>query len=172
MGQLPYGILSVIGASPENLTRVIFCLVVIGYYWARKNTLLAVIESANSVFALLSLASLAALFVFLYALAADPAYAGGWPTLLLQSTSLLAASFLGYLALRYAIRTGLVRDAAKPSARRLALIDLSNPLTALIATALSWSGLTIWTLSWCVLMPLFSVLFAKFSKPAGLPIVG
>jgi hypothetical protein len=40
-------------------------------------------------------------------------------------------------------------------------VDLSNPLKALVATALSWSGLIVWTLSWFVLMPLFSALLAK-----------
>src|SRR5579871_1594964 len=89
LSSLPYGILSVIGSSPANITRVAFCLIIIIYYWSRKNALLAVLQTANGVFALLSVASVAALFVFLYALAADPTYVGGWPTLLLQSGSLL-----------------------------------------------------------------------------------
>jgi hypothetical protein len=38
---------------------------------------------------------------------------------------------------------------------------LSNPLTAVIATGLSWSGVTIWTLSWFILMPLFGFLLAR-----------
>jgi hypothetical protein len=158
---LPYGILSVMGSSPANLTRVVFCLIIIVYYWSRKNTLLGVVQAANGAFALLSVASLAALFVFLYALAADPTYVGGWPTLLLQSGSLFVASLLGYLALRYAIRAGLVPSNLKAPAERIARVDLSNPLTALIATALSWSGLTIWTLSWFVLMPVLGFLLGK-----------
>jgi hypothetical protein len=161
---LSYGILSVIGISPANITRVVFCLIIIIYYWSRKNTLFAVVQSANGMFALLSVTSVTALLVFLYALAADPTYIGGWPTLLLQSTSLLAASLLGYVALRYAIAVGLVPGAEKASAERVARIDLSNPITALIATALSWSGLAIWTLSWFVFMPLLSFLLGKSSK--------
>ena len=161
LATLPYGILSLIGSSPANLTRVVFCSIVVVYYWSRKNTLLAVVQTANVIFALLSVASLAALFVFIYALAVDPTYVGGWPTLLLQSASLLVASLLGYLALRYAIRVGLVPDNLRAPALRLARIDLSNPLTALIATALSWSGLTIWTLSWFVFMPLLGFLLGK-----------
>ena len=167
LSTLPYGVLSLIASSPANITRVAFCLIVIVYYWSRKNTLLAVLQTANGVFALLSVASVAALFVFLYALAVDPTYVGGWPTLLLQSGSLLVASLLGYLALRYAIRVGLVPNSLTTSAQRLARIDLSNPLTALIATALSWSGLTIWTLSWFVFMPLLGFLLGKSAnKPA------
>jgi hypothetical protein len=161
---LPYGILSVLGSSPANLTRVIFCLIIIVYYWSRKNTLLGVVQTANGVFALLSVAGIAAMFVFLYALTADPTYVGGWPTLLLQSASLFVASLLGYLALRYAIRVSLVPNNLKASAERMARIDLSNPLTALIATALSWSGLTIWTLSWFVLMPLLGFLLGRSAK--------
>jgi hypothetical protein len=84
--------------------------------------------------------------------------------LLLQSGSLLVASLLGYLALRYAIGVGLVPNGLKSSAERIARIDLSNPLTALIATALSWSGLTIWTLSWFVFMPVLGFLFGKSTK--------
>jgi hypothetical protein len=164
LSALPYGILSLIGSSPANITRVVFCLIIIVYYWSRKNTLLAVLQRANGIFSLLSLASVAALFVFLYALAVDPTYVGGWPTLLLQSGSLLVASLLGYLALRYAIRAGLVPHALTAAAQRLARIDLSNPLTALIATALSWSGLTIWTISWFVLMPLLGFLLGKTTK--------
>ena len=164
LSTLPYGILGVMGSSPANITRVVFCLIIILYYWLRKNTLLAVVKTANGVFALLSVTSLAALFVFLYALAVDPTYIGGWPTLLLQSGSLLAASLLGYFALRYAIRAGLVPNTLTASAQRLARIDLSNPLTALIATALSWSGLTIWTLSWFVFMPLLGFLLGKSVK--------
>jgi hypothetical protein len=170
LSTLPYGILSVIGSSPANITRVVFSLIIIVYYWSRKNALLAVVQTANGTFAVLSVASLAALLVFLYALAVDPTYIGGWPTLLLQSASLLVASLLGYLALRYAIRVGLVPDALKASAERIARIDLSNPLTALIATALSWSGLTIWTLSWFVFMPLLGFLLGKSTKrPAHAP---
>ncbi len=164
LSTLPYGILSVIANSPANLTRVVFCLIIIVYYWSRKNTRLAVVQTANGTFSLLSVASITALFVFLYALAVDPTYVGGWPTLLLQSGSLLVASLLGYSALRYAIGVGLVPNTLKASAERIARIDLSNPLAALIATGLSWSGLTIWTLSWFVLMPLLSYMLAKSVK--------
>jgi hypothetical protein len=38
-------------------------------------------------------------------------------------------------------------------------------LTALIATALSWSGLMIWTLSWFVFMPLLVFLLGKSTMP-------
>jgi hypothetical protein len=161
---LPYGILSVMGNSPANITRVVFCLVIIVYYWSRKNAMLAIVQVANGTFALLSITSILALFIFLYALAADPTYVGGWPTLLLQSASLLVASLLGYVGLRYAIHAELVPDDQKASAERVARIDLSNPLTAVIATALSWSGLTIWTLSWFVLMPLLGFLLGKSPK--------
>ena len=166
-GQLvtsPLGILSIVGSSPANITRVAFCLIIIIYYWSRKNTLLGVVQSANGTFALISVTSLAALCVFVYALAADPTYVGGWPTLLLQSASLLIASLLGYVALRYATHAGLVSSGSEAAAERMALVDLSNPLTALIATALSWSGLTIWTVSWFVLMPLFAVVLGSRAK--------
>jgi hypothetical protein len=63
--------------------------------------------------------------------------------------------------LRYAIHANLVRAEVKPFAEQAARIDLSNPLTALVATGLSWSGLTVWTLSWFVIMPLFSWLLAE-----------
>ena len=93
----------------------------------------------------------------MYALVADPTYAGGVPTLLLQSVSILIGSSLSFVALRYAIRADLVRPELKPSVEQIARVDLSNPLAALVATGLSWSGLTIWTLSWFILMPLFRV---------------
>lgn len=144
----------------------ILVLIVIVYYWTRKNTLFGVVETANGTFALLAVASLTALCVFFYAFAADPTYIGGWPTLLQQSASLLAASALSYAGLRYAIHEGLVPVALKPSAEQIARADLSNPLTALIATALSWSGLTIWTITWFVFMPLLTVLFAKWRRPS------
>lgn len=160
----PYGILSVIGGSTANVTRVVFCLIVVVYYWSRKNTLLGAVQSANGTFALFCILSLAALCVFVYALAADPTYVGGWPTLVLQSASLLAASIIAYVALRYAIHAGLVSSASEAAAQRLARVDLSNPLTALIATALSWSGLTVWTVSWFVLMPLLSFLLGSRAK--------
>ena len=86
-GQLltaPHGILSIIGSSPANITRIVFCLIVVVYYWSRKNALLSIVQTANGTFALLSLTGLAALCVFVYALAADPTYVGGWPTLLLM----------------------------------------------------------------------------------------
>src|SRR5579863_8690911 len=62
LSTLPYGVLSLIASSPANITRVAFCLIVIVYYWSRKNTLLAVLQTANGIFALLSVSSLAALF--------------------------------------------------------------------------------------------------------------
>lgn len=158
---LPHGLLSLLASQPKNLTRVLFGLVITAYYWNRKNTFLSVLARSNGVVASLSIASLSFLCLFVYALIADPMYAGGVPTLLLQSVTLLIASLLSLIAFRYAIHANLTRPELKPSAEQIARIDLSNPLTAMIATALSWSGVTIWTLSWLVLTPLFSWLLAK-----------
>jgi hypothetical protein len=157
---LPHGELSLLASQPANLTRVVFGLVIIVYYWTRKNALLGLLGKSNGVFATLSMASLSFLCMFMYALIADPMYVGGVPTLLLQSVSVLIVSLLSYLALLYAIHADLVRPELKPSAKQIARIDLRNPLTAIVAAGLSWSGLTIWTLSWFVLMPLFGWLLA------------
>jgi hypothetical protein len=157
---LPHGILSLLVSQPANLMRVVFGLVITIYYWTKKNALLNLLAQSNGVIATLSIASLSFLCLFMYALIADPGYVGGTPTLLLQSASLAIASLLSFFALRYAIHANLVRPELKPSVGQIARVDLSNPLTALVATGLSWSGLTIWTLSWFVLMPLFSWLLA------------
>lgn len=159
--RLPHGILSLLASQPANLTRVILGLVIIAYYWNRKNTALSLLARSDGLFAALSIAALAFLCLFMYALTADPMYVGGAPTLLLQSGSLVITSLLGLFALRHAIHANLTRPELRQDAGQIARIDLSNPLTAIIATALSWSGLAIWTLSWFVLMPLFSWLLAK-----------
>ena len=159
---LPHGLLSLLASSPANLTRVIFGLMMTVYYWYRKNTFLSLLARSNGVLATLSIASLFFVCLFMYALVADPTYAGGVPTLLLQSVSILIGSFLSYFALHYAIRAGLVRPELRPSAEQFARVDLSNPLAAVVATGLSWSGLTIWTLSWFILMPLFAWLLGKW----------
>jgi hypothetical protein len=158
--QLRHGLLSLLASQPSNLTRVMFGLVITVYYWNRKNTFLSQLARSNALVATLSIASLSFVCLFMYALVADPMYVGGAPTLFLQSASLAIASFMGFFALRYAIHANLVRPELKQSAEQIARIDLSNPLTAIVATGLSWSGLTIWTLSWFVLMPLFSWLLA------------
>lgn len=157
----PHGLLSLLASSPANLARVVFGLIMIAYFWVRKNTLLSLIESSNGVLATLAMASMAFLLLFLWSLAADPTYVGGAPTLVLQSVSFLVASLLGYIALRYAIHAGLTPAPLRPQAERMARVDLANPITAIVATALSWSGLTIWTLSWFVLWPLFSWLLGR-----------
>lgn len=159
--QLPHGLLGPLASSPANLTRVIFGLMMTVYYWYRKNTFLSLLARSNGILATLSAASLFFICLFMYALVADPTYAGGVPTLLLQSVSILIGSFLSFFALRYAIRADLVRPELRASAEQIARVDLSNPLTALVATGLSWSGLTIWTLSWFILMPLFAWLLAR-----------
>jgi hypothetical protein len=164
--KLPYGLLSLLISSPANLTRVVFGLIVIVYFWLRKNEAIRLLESSNAAFATLAIASLGFVLLFMYALAADPMYAGGPPTLLLQSISFLIASLFGYWSLRYAIHAGLIPPPLRPAAEQASRIDLANPLTAIIATALSWSGLIIWTLSWFVLQPIFSVLLARGSKRA------
>jgi hypothetical protein len=158
---LPHGILSLLASQPRNLVRVGFGLVITVYYWNRKNTLFSLLARSNSVLATLSIAGLSFLCLFMYALIADPMYVGGVPTLLLQSVSLVIASLLGLFALRYAIRADLTRPELKPCAEQIARIDLSNPLTAIFATGLAWSGLTIWTLSWFVLTPLTCWLLAR-----------
>lgn len=81
--------------------------------------------------------------------------------MLLQSLSLAIASVLGFIALRYAIRAKLTNPELNASAKQFPRTDLSNRFTAVIAAALSWSGLTIWTLSWFILMPLLSALLAR-----------
>jgi hypothetical protein len=158
--------LSLLGSSPANLTRVVFGLTVIVYFWFRKNALLKFVESSNGAFATLAIASVSFLLLFMYALAADPMYVGGPPTLLLQSISFLIGSLFGYWSLRYALRAGLVAPANRSAAQQIERVDLANPLTAVIAAALSWSGLVIWTLSWFVLWPIFGALLARGSKPA------
>ena len=120
--QLPHGLLSLLVSSKPNLVRVTFGLITITY-----------------LFATLSVASMAFILLFIYA--------------------------LGYLSLRYAIHAGLTPSTLRSTAERLARIDLSNPLTAIVATGLSWSGLTIWTLSWFVFSPLFSILLGR-RRPA------
>ena len=163
--QLPHGLLSLLASQPANLTRVIFGLLIIVYYWSRKNAVSVFIARSNALFATLMIGSLAFICLFMWALYADPTYIGGPPTLLLQSLSLAIASLLGFIALRYAIRAKLTRPELNASAEQFTRADLSNPLTAVIAAALSWSGLTIWTLSWFILMPLLSMLLAR-RRPA------
>jgi hypothetical protein len=159
--QLPHGILSLLASQPRSLARVAFGLAITAYYWGRKNALLSVMATSNSVLATLSIAALSFVCLFMYGLIADPTYVGGVPTLLLQSVSLVIAGLLGLIALRYAIHADLTRPELRQSVEKMARIDLGNPLTAIIATGLSWSGLTIWTLSWFVLMPFFSWLLAR-----------
>jgi hypothetical protein len=159
--QLPHGILSLLASQPTNLMRVVFGLVVTVYYWNRKNTLLGVLIRSNGIFATLSIAALSFLCLFMYALIADPTYVGGVPTLLLQSVSLVISSLLSLFVLRYAIHANLTQPELRSSAVQIARTDLSNPLTAVIATGLSWCGLTIWTLSWFALMPLFVWLLSR-----------
>jgi hypothetical protein len=164
--QLPHGLLSLLAGEPANLTRVGFGVIIVVYYWSRKNSAMSLIGRANGIFTTLAIASVFFLCLFMWALVADPRYVGGPPTLLLQSASLFVASLLGLLALHYAIRAGLTPPELKPSAEQFARVDLSNPLTALIATGLSWSGLTIWSLSWFILMPLLSTLLARLPRKA------
>lgn len=159
--QLPYGILSLLASQPVNLTRVVFGLILVFYYWSRKNTVLGLVEKSDALFATLSFASLMFIGLFTYALEADPTYAGGPPTLLLQSASIAIAGLLGYAALRYAMHAGLIAPEMRASVGHILRVDLSNPLTAIIATALSWSGLAIWTISWFVLMPLLGWLLGR-----------
>jgi uncharacterized membrane protein len=159
--KLPNGILSLLASQPVSLTRVVFGLIVVVYYWSRKNALLGLLAKSNGIFATLTIGSLAFVCLFVYALVADPTYIGGPPTLILQSASLAIASLLGYFALRYAMHAKLIREEVQPTVERIARVDLSNPLTAIIATGLSWSGLTIWTISWFVLIPLFGWLLAR-----------
>jgi hypothetical protein len=161
---LPYGELSLLVSQPANLTRVAFGLIIVAYFWCRTNTMISVVEKSNAAFESLSIASMAFMFLFLYALVADPMYVGGPPTLLLQSLSLFIAGIFGYFALRYAIHAGLVASEMTSSAVQMAHLDLTNPLTALAASALSWSGLIIWTVSWFVLMPVFSMILAKLHR--------
>jgi uncharacterized membrane protein YqjE len=159
--QLPHGLISLLASEPVNLSRVGFGLILIAYIWVRKNTLLSMVKESNATFETLSLASLTFIMVFMYALIADPTYVGGSSTLLLQSISYLLASLFGFWALRYAIHAGCTRPELRSSTEQLARVDLSNPLTAIIATALSWSGLLVWTLSWFVFMPIFSLLLGR-----------
>jgi hypothetical protein len=158
---LPHGLLSLLASEPTNLTRVAFGLIIVGYCWCRTNTMMSAVERSNAVFESIAIAGVAFVFLFLYALEADPMYVGGPLTLLLQSGSLCIAGLFGYFALRYAIHAGLTAPELKASIFKMARVDLSNPLTALVATALSWSGLIAWTVSWFVLMPLFGTLLAR-----------
>lgn len=164
--QLPRGLLSLLAGEPANLTRVGFGVIIVVYYWSRKNAMMSMVASANGVLATLAIASVFFLCLFMWALVADPTYVGGPPTLLLQSLSLLAGSLLALLALRYAIRAGLTKPDLTSSAKQIARLDLSNPLTAAIASALSFSGLIVWTLSWFVLMPLLRFLLARLPGKA------
>jgi len=108
----------------------------------------------------LLIASLCFVCLFMYALIADPMMVGGPWTLLLESVTFGIASVFGIWALRYAVRAELTRPEMKLTAEQTARSDLAIPLTAVVATGLSWSGPLIWTLSWC-LIPVFAMLLAK-----------
>jgi hypothetical protein len=164
--QLPNGLLGLLASQPANLTRVVFGVIMVAYCWSRKNAFLGLLSRSNAVLDTLAIGALFFVCLFMYALVADPTYAGGPPTLLLQSISVFIASLLAYVALRYAVHAGLVEPDSLGSAQKIAWNDLTNPITALIATALSWSGLTIWTLSWFILMPLISWLLARAAPKA------
>jgi hypothetical protein len=75
--QLPHGILSLLASQPANLTRVAFGVVIIVYYWNRKNTFFSMLTKSNAAFAVLSIATLCFFCLFMYSLIADPTYVGG-----------------------------------------------------------------------------------------------
>jgi len=161
--QLPHGLVSLLAGDPTNLMRIGFGVVMVVYYWTRKNALLSLLERSTGVLAVLSIASLCFVCLFMYALIADPMMVGGPPTFFLESASLAVAAFLGFVALRYAIGAELTRPELRPAVEQIARTDLSNPLTAVVAAGLSWSGPLIWTLSWC-LIPVFAMFLAKGHK--------
>jgi uncharacterized membrane protein YwzB len=94
----------------------------------------------------------------------DPVLAWGWCAALVVIT--VTVHVIGIVVVYRALRSldksaDAKRVLPRQSVEKMVRVDLSNPLTALIATALSWSGLIGWTLSWFVLMPLLSTLLAK-----------
>jgi hypothetical protein len=94
----------------------------------------------------------------------DPNMLGGPWTLFIESASLAVCGVLSLLALHYAIRAGLTDPARRSDAEQIAYIGLSNPLAAIAAMFLSWSGNLIWTLSWFVLMPALEIYFGRTSR--------
>lgn len=75
--QLPPGLLSLLANQPANLTRVIFGLLIVVYYWSRKNAVSVFTARSNAMLATLMIASLAFIYLFKWALYADPTYIGG-----------------------------------------------------------------------------------------------
>src|SRR5271167_3244673 len=66
--QLPNGILGLLASQPANIVRVVFGLVIIVYYWTRKNALMSVIARSNGMLATLTVTVLVFLCSFMYAL--------------------------------------------------------------------------------------------------------
>jgi hypothetical protein len=164
LADLPKGLLSLLASQPANLERVAFGSLVVVYYWNRKNYFFSVLARSNGMLASLTIAAALFLFIFAYALIADPNMLGGPWTLFIESVSLAVCGVLSLLALHYAIRAGLTEPERRSAAERIAHIGLSNPLTAVAAMALSWSGSLIWTLSWFVLMPVLEIYLGRTSR--------
>jgi uncharacterized membrane protein len=164
LADLPRGLFSLLASEPTNLERVAFGFVVVVYYWNRKNYFFSVLARSNGMLASLTIAAALFLFMFAYALIADPNMLGGPWTLFIESVSLAVCGVLSLLALHYAIRAGLTDPERRSAAERIAHIGLSSPLAAVAAMALSWSGNLIWTLSWFVLMPALEVYLGRTSR--------
>jgi hypothetical protein len=163
LADLPKGLFSLIVSQPINLERVAFGFVVIVYYWNRKNNFFSVLARSNGILASLSITAALFLFIFAYALVADPNMLGGPWTLLIESVSLACCGVFSLLALHYAIHAGLTDTERTSAAEHIAHVGLSNPITAVVAAALSWSGGLIWTLSWFILMPALELYFGRAS---------
>ena len=160
----PKGFLSLLAGQATDLERVAFGVVVVVYYWNRKNYFFSVLARSNGMLASLTIAAALFLFIFAYVLIADPNMLGGPGTLFIESVSLAVCGVLSLLALHYAIRAGLTDPEQRSAAQQIAHIGLSNPLTAVAAMALSWSGSLIWTLSWFVLMPVLEIYLGRTSR--------
>ena len=164
LADLPNGLLSLLASQPTNLERVAFGFVVVVYYWNRKNYFFSVLARSNGILASLSITAALFLFIFAYALIADPYMLGGPWTLFIESISLAVCGFLSLLALHYAIRAGLTDPERRSAAEQIAHIGLSSPVAAVAAMALSWSGSLIWTLSWFVQMPALEIYLGRTSR--------
>ena len=140
----------------------ILAVAIVIVFWLQNNRLLGLLKATDMIHTGISIVQLFCVLLFLYALRLGVSVETAADTRVLESSAAVLVGATAFLAWLYAWKKGalLADGVSDEKAKKVAGINMAEPLTALLTIPAAFVGPWAWELSW-FLYPLLKWLFRR-----------
>jgi len=143
-------------------------LLIVIIYWLQSNSLLSKLNGTNAIHTGISIFQLFFVLFYLYALGLGIGVGSADDTRVLESSAAVLVGATAWLGWWYASGKGalLADDVSDEEAKKVAMVNFAEPMTALLTIPAAFIGPWAWELSW-FLYPFLRRLFRRWSSVYG-----